>query len=305
MHSGMTLGDILDELTSLSPFLGGILVALTYSPLMILFFPKSVLGGITGFIFKLPNGIFVELLGTFLGIASVLLVGRNVLGPIIYMDWSKKLRRRSVAHTVGSIAEVNEERPLVSSGQNIAGYTTTASGEKPKESFLRQKIPAWVKSFRKKLRVGRKLYEKQGGWRLVFLLAFSPAVPVHITTYLVSIIGVPFHISLWTIFMCNIPYSCIYVFIGASAKNLSDIITGGGDDENLWWKIPLMLISIITIALIAFFVVKYGGQMVAEVDKEDDDAAEAELLGEEGSTEEEFDSFNEDDEEVDLNDSRV
>ncbi|KAJ1562113.1 hypothetical protein HK096_001928 [Nowakowskiella sp. JEL0078] len=318
MHSPATIFQwIFEELEEIPKPVAGLIVSASYSSFMILFMPKSVLGGISGFLFKVPFGFLVEFAGTFVGIFAVLMVGRNVIAPIVYSKDNFIFTRRSsrarrsaspmqMPTSLEVVVEEDEIEPLLDDPtSNTMDYGVIRSDPVLQDTLrnangrevivARRKPPIWVKELRKKLKLARRLYHRPEGWRLLLLMGLSPAIPASMTIYLVSLIGVPIHTALLILFACNLPYSIIYVAIGASAKNLADLIMGNGDD--VYWKAPMMVVGIIVTAALGFAIVRYAGQMIAEMSKEEEQAMEADSRFQNDVNSEEEDGYDTDDDE--------
>ncbi|KAJ3086672.1 hypothetical protein HK102_012733 [Quaeritorhiza haematococci] len=270
-------------------------VSLMYGPLLVFFFPRTLLSAIVGFVFDFPVGLMVDLTGLVVGLVAILLVGRYILRP-----------RLEAALGEGDDVdeddddqdddqgEDDESKPLIRRSPTTNGtrMETTSAGH-PISSTLPTTVPlvgslgtstistttsSWGKYMWGRVLAMRKLENRLAGWKIVALYNLSPALPIHPVTYLISLTNVSIWEALLTTLIINIPYSCLYVGLGSAATNIADILNG--DSEASWWKIPLLVIGLVSAVAVATYLVRWSDQLANEVEdeleQEDDEDGEDE-----------------------------
>ncbi|KAI8815275.1 hypothetical protein BJ742DRAFT_10767 [Cladochytrium replicatum] len=238
---------IVDWMESIPYPVAASIAAFSYGPLLVLLFPKSVLSALVGFFFKYPGALLIDMAGTAIGIGSVLLVGHFVLAPYFFATWGESL---------------DEAEPIA---QDTKSYGTLS----PSDANAKKPEPKWITATKNRLRMARKMQGRYGGWKVALLLNLSPAIPVHILAYFISLIGVPFFQAFFPILACNIPYSFLYVLVGASAKSLADVLDPETDPAEAWREAGLFVLGLAASIGIAVWLARVSERLAREVDKEE------------------------------------
>ncbi|KAI8814127.1 hypothetical protein BJ742DRAFT_324250 [Cladochytrium replicatum] len=238
---------IVDWMESIPYPVAASIAAFSYAPLLVLLFPKSVLSALVGFFFKYPGALLIDMAGTAIGIGSVLLVGHFVLAPYFFATWGETL---------------DEAEPV---SQDTKSYGTLATPEASEQ----KPEPKWITATKNRLRMARKMQARYGGWKVALLLNLSPAIPVHILAYFISLIGVPFFHAFFPILACNVPYSFLYVLVGASAKSLADVLDPETDPAEAWRQAGLFVLGLAASIGIAVWLARVSERLAREVDKEE------------------------------------
>ncbi|KAK9760555.1 hypothetical protein K7432_015298 [Basidiobolus ranarum] len=280
--------------------LGWLWVALAYIPLLMVFAPRSLVGGGVGFVFGPTLGFAIDIFGFTLATISIWVVCQG-LKRIINVDNTSENAREvkdeeedtdtdtdsvRLTHFKPSMERHNSDTSYASQTSNLSAFSLGSEDEMlieedPMEGTAAssQRIPnnelivgqSFLGKAGKRLRVLSRLYERVGGWKLVLFANISPAFPVSLTSYILSFTTIPFYQYEIMTILSNIPYCLLYVMIGASARSWADLTSGEGQ---AWWQWLILAIGLAS--TIGF--VTWLGRLTVKFSKELDEEEEVNLI---------------------------
>ena len=110
----------------------------------------------------------------------------------------------------------------------------------------------------------------QQGWRIVlpFQLAF---IPVSLKNYGLSMVpGCSGDLFAWTNFVAELPMTIVFVYAGSAARNLADVLSGGGNEGGGTPTATLVALVVGGVGCFATVLVvkRYVGCALAELEEE-------------------------------------
>ena len=91
----------------------------------------------------------------------------------------------------------------------------------------------------------------ENGFRIVFLLRLSPAIPFNLLNYALGVTRVPFLTYAVASFLGMLPGTFLYVSIGAAATSAAQLGHTRGPSAALWFGIAATVIVVVLITIVA------------------------------------------------------
>ncbi len=148
---------------------------------------------------------------------------------IAFIAWSLVLPKGPFVVLAGFVYGLGLGLTLTYVGATVA----IASAFWIARSLGRRRAAAWLEK-RPWLAACDRALGAQGG-RIVFLLRMSPLIPSQVQNYLYGLSQVPFGRCLIASWLGMLPFSAVWVAVGATAG--PDALLGSG--EGMWWTIPI------------------------------------------------------------------
>lgn len=113
------------------------------------------------------------------------------------------------------------------------------------------------------------------GWKIIFLLRLSPAIPFNLSNYFYGLTAVrfwPYMLASWVAMM---PGTLLYVYIGTASRAAVEAAASGGTTEGSTMKTVLMVAGLVATVIVTIYVTKIARKALQEVEPEVAEIADA------------------------------
>lgn len=114
--------------------------------------------------------------------------------------------------------------------------------------------------------IDRAIGEK--GWKIIFLLRLSPAIPFNLSNYFYGLTAVRFWPYVLASWIAMMPGTLLYVYIGTASRAALEAAATDGVKEGSTMKTVFMAIGLVATVIVTIYVTKIARKALKEVEPE-------------------------------------
>ncbi len=149
----------------------------------------------------------------------------------------------------GFIYGLGKAFPIISIGSTVGATLAFLCGKFLVRSLIERKI----KDYPRFHAIDRAIAVE--GWKIILLLRLIPLLPFNLLNYALALTSISLKSYIVATWIGMMPGTMLYIYIGTTAKDFADIITGNVNTQSLAMRISFGVISGVLIILAFLFII--------------------------------------------------